>query len=211
MRLIKYLDNSINRKEKLYLLQVNKDFITEVEKIRKEIIRDKLEIDNIADLSKEKFICLMENDELNKQTRKLIKRFELKPEQSGVILNYVVQDYWPSAEELNPDSIAIETEILSSGEKRFSLRIDEETSIKDIQKNWPEIKKATGTKRKKKPWIEAERDLFAVTLNQLGFSAKEIIDPVKKIFGSKIYQHNIWKIVSSFKKKSAQISKKLTN
>lgn len=182
-----------------HLLALNQPGFEEaVVKLRKEWNGDnegkfiRLKNTNNGNSESEKYFIY--NEKLQRDVTKLVSKFRV-PHLLYEVLKYVVSGKknpmgWWSAGGDQPDD----------GSNFFILKIDEKTTIADIKRVWPKIKKMMGVVKttKKQPWTNYQRDEHIFRLHQGGKTTVEIMNAVQTEFQQDMDLGNIKTIVSRF-------------
>lgn len=135
---------------------------------------------------------------LHQETAKLRKKHKLSEAFDFPLLEYLAKGKLKETEEKS--YLPFFTENRLTGENYLVIQIFAETSIKDLQKAWPEIKKKRESlleidfkKRAKRKKLE--RDLRILELKKQGKKSVEITQLIKQEFSERIGYQDISKII----------------
>ena len=130
----------------------------------------------------------------------LERKFKLESDWENFLRGYVLTN------RINPSGRPIITTKLNieTGERELYIQIFGNTTLKDIERIWPEVKiiqknlfQAKGRFKKMK---KLKRNKRILELTQQGFSGEEIRKKIKEEFGESLLSHEVAKIKYQFKK-----------
>lgn len=194
----------------LYLLGANDEYKAEMERILKKYNppSDRKIIDGKKELD---FIQSPKSREMAREYLEIISKYNLAW-LCDFLISYIIKEGYlvkvVKGENIKFDAKKMTRHLLSSSgikmidkDKEYvTLTIHKDTSIKDIQKFWPEIKKIS-TSRKKKGY-NLIRDLEIYRLKNNGLKAKEITNKINsnpRFKEQKIQYQEVSKIIKRLK------------
>jgi hypothetical protein len=205
MRLIKPIATNPNKRKKYELIFNNPKLIADIKLIRSKYNIDPIEVN---ELNIDDYLRIIEDFKLIKETKLLLKRYKLNEEFFDYIHEYIVNDHtWNVSK--GKGEIYFEQRFNDDGDKytgkpKYFIQIFPDTTIRDIQKAWNEIKKTINFQDvKNRGWIYFERDKYIT--EELHFKmklkAKEIMPIIAKKYGI-LDESHIRTIISNYIKRT---------
>lgn len=199
MRLIKAFGFNIEIKNKIYQKVVlNRKLNFAVDKVREKFLMPDSE-----EMTDKEFVQLLENNDLQKESKKIVRDFHLPISWADIIHKYIIDCEFIT--EIAPDGIKFISEDGNNQPgNKFYLEISPNTSIKDIKDIWflvqKEFKKYGYEKTRKKKSKKFNRNLEIYDLKKSGKTIQEIDSITNKKYGQDLDYGNIKTIISNQKK-----------
>ncbi len=201
MRLINYLSKKADKKDDFFRLLLNSDFEKDVARIRKMFDINPLVFESFNE--ERLWIRLMENNDLRKEVRKILKKHKCSEQWEDQITQYVIDEDFIPPNDTDPDGLRLEMDsnLKDVNHPEYALIINNGTTIRDIKKAWPLVQRmlVRDRKRNKRPWKNFWRDYQIYQLSQK-YSYKEVASLIARKYGV-LDIGLLKKIVSEFRSK----------
>lgn len=197
-------------RQDILLLSINEDFLADIKKLQKEYNIPK----SNEDVNYKGFPVIYDNKNFSKDRNAIMKKYVLPESHEFALTGFLLDsninindDFSENFWHLNPSWVSIGKEYC------ITLKIYPDTSLKDIQRNWPRIKKAKDCllkhpiKRKNKS-KNLDRDILIYKLKKEGKKIKDITKIINgnKRFGKQLVAYEeIPKIIKRLKEKAKKI------
>jgi hypothetical protein len=206
MRLFSYLTKNQKKREEVFRLIIRPDFEEKIQAIREkhDIPVDDLEIPTPENESA--YLHFSESSSIRNEALALIKQFKISENWLDLLITHIVCNQFVPSGDMDPDGLILEVDLEtnSSTPKKYLLHLNSETTLDEIKKAWPTIKKQVraGRYRRKKPWKNFWRDYEIYSLASRGKTITEIDMAIQlKFKGQNLDYGNIKHIESDFRKK----------
>jgi hypothetical protein len=200
MRQRKYLTKNKNKWLEILPIILREDFDILIDKIRKKYPRVQTSSSRISIIKgKNRNIS---SEELEKDVELVLQKFNLPYTYFDFVKEYINSNLTALQDETDPDGVVVEISNDNAiKEKRYSLLLHSQSTLKDIKKVWPLIEKEIGrVKKRKKRSLNFGRNWDIYKLAESGKSISEIATKVEKSYGSYLDFGLIKAIVSKIRK-----------
>ena len=178
------------------------DFEEEIAKARKELgINIKELRSNDSNDTYHRFLEMKKRPKVRAAAERILKRLGIKKSRFDLVVHYLAVDDWIGVRDA--DNIALIGS--KDGKRSVYIRVNKDTSLREIASNWKEItkeiKKINGKPSKRKVWKTMDRDHLIYLLASNGVPIPEIYRDVLQLCGEDLDYGNIKRIESNFRKK----------